>query len=96
MYRFYLICKGHIAWGEDLDCDTIDEAKILSRALWDLHPQRASFDGIEVWHGQSLAYSDGETTRPSAQTFSPFETAESTIYPTWCLTKARPIGVSVV
>jgi hypothetical protein len=88
--------KGLIVWGEDLDCNTTDEAAVSSRALWDSHPQSSSFDGIEIWHSQFLVYSDGETTRSTAYTFSPFQTAESTIYPNWRPTKARPIGMPML
>jgi hypothetical protein len=94
MYRCYLIRNGCIAWGEYLDCNTTEEAKILGHTLWDSHPQSDSFDGIEVWHGQSFVYSDGMC--PTVQTVSPFDTPESTIYPTWRPTTARPIGMLVM
>ena len=96
MYRCYLIRDGRIAWGEYLECPTTDEAKALGHALRNSRGRSDSFDGIEVWHGESLVYNDGEPRDSTAQTSSPFETAESTIYRTWRPTTARPLGMPVM
>jgi hypothetical protein len=95
MYRCYLIRAGRIAWGEYLDCNTTDEARAGARALWMSHPQSNGFAGIEVWLGATMVHREYQAGKP-APIASPFETAESTIYPTWRPTKSRPIGMSIM
>jgi hypothetical protein len=96
MYRCYLIRNGRIAWGEDLDCDTTDDAKAGARALWISRPDSNSFTGLEVWKGATLVHLDGCRAGEPCPIASPFETGESTIYSTWRPTTARPIGMSVM
>lgn len=87
MYRCYLIRNGRIARGEDIDSPALDEAIAVARAMFG--------GGFEVWRGGALLHSErsDEMIDPIA---SPFETAESTMFPTWRPTKARPIGMSIM
>jgi hypothetical protein len=96
MYRCYLIRNGRIVWGENHDCHTTEEAKASARTLLMSHPHCNSFTGIEVWKGTTLVYRAELRSAQAASIASPFDTAESTIYPNWRPTKARPIGMSVM
>jgi DNA-binding XRE family transcriptional regulator len=99
MYRCYLLRNGRVAWAEDLDCHTTDEARACAQALLKSLPQGDGSTGIEVWKGATLVHRDecqaGQAWKPGP-IVSPFETAESTIYSTWRPTTARPIGMSAM
>lgn len=90
MYRCYLIRDGRIARGEDIDRPTFEEAIADARATFG--------SDFEVWQGASLVHREkrhGRHDRPGPVA-SPFETAESTMYPTWRPTRSRPIGMAVM
>jgi hypothetical protein len=94
MYRLYLVRNGRIAWGRDMDVPAFASVEASGRTLWALHPECDNFEGIEIWHGPSLLYSDqchADDTRHPVHISSPFETADSTIYRTWRPTIARPL-----
>nr|WP_294553595.1 hypothetical protein [uncultured Rhodopila sp.] len=94
MYRCYLIRNGRIALGDDVDVDTLASALAHGRRLIASRSAGGMFNGMEIWSGATLVYSDtgyaGESAAPAA-VVSPFQTAESTILPNWRPSLARPI-----
>jgi hypothetical protein len=94
MFRCYFIENGRISWGDDLSAPTLAEAIELGRDL-----RRAFFEGdhvpgMEIWQQGSLLYQDAREfarIQMSSALRSPFDTAPSTMYPTWRPTRARPL-----
>src|ERR1700750_777022 len=94
MFRCYFVENGRISWGDDLKVSTLAEAIDLAQDLRQASLKSDKSPGIELWQGASLLYQDvhdADRIQCSAPIVSPFDTPDSTIYPTWRPTHARPL-----
>jgi hypothetical protein len=94
MFRCYFVENGRISWGDDLKASTLAEAIELAQSMRQASLKSDGAPGIEIWQGASLLYQDvhdADWRRYSTPIVSPFDTAESTMYPTWRPTRARPL-----
>src|SRR5690349_5376319 len=94
MFRCYFVENGRISWGDHLKASTLAEAIEIGKDLRQAFFENVESPGMEIWQGGSLLYQDvhdAKRIRCSAPISSPFDTPESTIYPTWRPTRARPL-----
>jgi hypothetical protein len=94
MYRCYLIRNGRIAAGDDFDVETLASALERGRRLIADRSKTGAFNGLEIWCGASLVYTDrcyADDTGSPAAIDSPFLTCETTILPNWRPSSSRPI-----
>jgi len=58
MHRCYILRQGRIVKAEYLDAATLDDVIVAARELLSAQAPSRGFDGIEIWRGASLLYSD--------------------------------------
>jgi hypothetical protein len=87
LYRCYLIRNGRIELGYDINSESLADAISRGHAILKMQPQSASFNGIEIWRGESRVHGDDcYADDPGAPVVSPFQTGESTMFlETWFL-----------
>jgi hypothetical protein len=56
IYRGYVVQGGRIIAGEDIDSETLDEAKAAGYKMIGERQDANQIDGIEIWQGLSLLY----------------------------------------
>jgi hypothetical protein len=56
IYRGYVVQGGRIIAGEDIDSETLDEAKAAGYKMIGERQDSNQIDGIEIWQGLSLLY----------------------------------------